>query len=111
MMLANPGVSLTARGARVLGSVLRGGARTVLLRRLLSEIAFGAGIALTLWLIAHFGLRAVGQAFSRIGLGGIILVTLARAPALTCLGLCWWLLAGATGGKHPIKFVWGRMMR
>jgi putative membrane protein len=78
---------------------------------MLSEVAFGAGIAVTLWLIAHFGLQAVGQAFSRIGLRGIILLTLARAPALACLGLCWWLLAGATGGKHPIKFVWGRLMR
>jgi putative membrane protein len=77
----------------------------------LSEIVFTAGIAVTLWLITHFGLHTVGQALSRIGLSGIVLLTLARAPALTFLGLCWWLLAGTAAGKQPLKFVWGRLMR
>lgn len=81
------------------------------MRRLLSELAFAAGLAASVWLGLHLGLRPVGQALSTIGIGGILLVILAHLPTLAVLGLCWWLLAGEAGGLHPMKFVWGRLLR
>jgi putative membrane protein len=80
-------------------------------RRILSEIIFAAGVAATLWLMAHIGLRPIGQALANVGIGGVLLLTLAHAPTVVCLGVCWWLLAGAAGGGHCAKFIWGRLMR
>jgi putative membrane protein len=81
------------------------------LRRLLSELVFAVGLAASVWLLLHLGLRAVGQALSTIGIGGILFLVLAHLPTLTVLGLCWWLLAGEAGGWQPAKFVWGRLLR
>jgi len=81
------------------------------LRPLLSELAFATGLAASVWLLLHLGLHPVGQALSTIGIGGIALVILAHLPTLIVLALCWWLLAGEAGGSHPVKFVWGRLLR
>jgi putative membrane protein len=75
------------------------------------EVAFVAGIAATLWLVGHLGLRPVGQALSNVGVTGILLLALAHMPTLAILGLCWWLLAGEARGVRAAKFVWGRLAR
>jgi putative membrane protein len=80
-------------------------------KRLLTEAAFALAVAATLAFMLHVGLRPIGQALGRIGVGGILLIALAHAPTLTVLGLSWWVLAGDAAGSRPAKFVWGRQMR
>jgi putative membrane protein len=81
------------------------------MKRLLTEAAFALAVAATFAFMLHVGLRPIGQALSRIGFGGILLITLAHAPTLIVLGLSWWVLAGDAAGSRPAKFVWGRQMR
>jgi putative membrane protein len=81
------------------------------LRRIVSEIIFAAALAVTLWFMAHLGFKPIGQALARVGPGGVLLLTLAHAPTVAALGICWWVLAGETAGAKPLNFVWGRMMR
>jgi putative membrane protein len=80
-------------------------------KRILAEAAFAVAVAATFAFMLHVGLRPIGQALSRIGFGGILLITLAHVPTLTVLGLSWWVLAGDAAGSKPAKFVWGRQMR
>jgi glycosyltransferase 2 family protein len=80
-------------------------------RRLLAEAIFAVAVAATFAFMLHVGLRPIGQALERIGIGGILLITLAHAPTLTVLGLSWWVLAGDAAGSQPAKFIWGRQMR
>jgi putative membrane protein len=81
------------------------------LRRLLPEALFAVALAATVGFMLHVGLHAIGQALTKLGVGGILLLALAHAPSLVVLGLSWWLLAGEAGGPKPAKFVWGRLMR
>jgi putative membrane protein len=81
------------------------------LKRFLGELAFAAGLAASIWLVLHLGLRPVGHALATIGVGGVILVSLAHLPTLGVLGLSWWRLAPEGAAAHPAKFVWGRLMR
>jgi putative membrane protein len=81
------------------------------LRRLLGELAFAAGLAATVWLVLHLGLRPVAQALATLGVGGMLLVILAHLPTLVALGLSWWVLAADVDGSHPARFVWGRLLR
>jgi len=81
------------------------------LKRLAAELVFAAGLAASIWLALHLGLRPLGQALGAIGFAGILLVSLAHLPTLAVLGLSWWRLAPEAAGAHPAKFVWGRLMR
>ena len=81
------------------------------MKRLVGELIFVAGLAASLWLVLHLGLKPVGHALASVGVGGILLVTLAHLPTLGALGLSWWLLARDAAGARPAKFVWGRLMR
>jgi putative membrane protein len=81
------------------------------LKRFLTDLVFAAGLAASVWLILHLGLRPVGRALSEIGVGGVLLVALAHLPALALLGLAWGMLAHAARGPQPVKFIWGRVMR
>jgi putative membrane protein len=81
------------------------------LKRLLAELIFAAGLAASVWLVLHLGLKPVGHALATIGVGGILLVTLAHLPTLAALGVSWWLLARDAAGAQPAKFIWGRLMR
>lgn len=81
------------------------------MQRILSEIAFAAGVAATLWLVGHLGLDPVAHALSRVGLIGFLLLALAHIPTLATLGLCWALLGGEVQGVRAIRFVWGRLVR
>jgi putative membrane protein len=81
------------------------------LKRLLSELAFAAGLAASVGLVLHFGLHPVAQALSTIGIGGILLVILAHLPTLGVLAFGWWAVADEAAGARPARFVWGRVMR
>jgi putative membrane protein len=81
------------------------------LKRFTAELVFVAGLAASVWLVLHLGLRPLGQALATIGIGGILLVSLAHLPTLATLGLSWWRLAPDAPGAGPAKFVWGRLMR
>lgn len=82
------------------------------LKRLVAELIFAAGLAASVWLVLRLGLKPVGHALETVGLGGVLLVTLAHLPTLGVLGLSWWLLArDAAGAARPATFVWGRLMR
>ena len=81
------------------------------MRRILTELIFVAGLAATVWLAMHLGLRPVGQALSVIGVGGVLLVALAHLPTLAVLGLAWGMLAREADASPSVKFVWGRLMR
>ena len=81
------------------------------MKRILTELAFAAGLGASVWLVLHLGLRPVGQALSVIGVGGVLLVALAHLPTLAVLGLAWGMLARDVRGAQTAKFIWGRLMR
>ena len=81
------------------------------MKRILAELIFVAGVAATVWLALHLGLRPVGQALSTIGVGGVLVVALAHLPTLVVLGLAWGMLAREARGAELAKYVWGRLMR
>lgn len=85
--------------------------RRARLKRIFAELVFVAGLAASVWLVLHLGLRPVGHALSVIGVGGILLVSLAHLPTLAVLGLGWRALARDAGGSQAWKFIWGRLMR
>jgi len=66
------------------------------------------GIALTVWLIVHFGAPAVAEALRTAGWSGLVAVSAFHLIATTLMGLAWWRL----GGKGPRWiFIWGRLVR
>lgn len=81
------------------------------MQRILGEVAFAAGLAVTLWLVGHLGLQPVEQALARVGVAGVLLLALAHAPTLVTLGLCWALLAGEASEARRARYVWGRSVR
>lgn len=81
------------------------------MKRILTELIFAAGLAASVWLVLHLGLRPVGQALSVIGVGGVLLVALAHLPTLAVLGLAWGMLARDARGPQAATFIWGRLMR
>ena len=81
------------------------------MKRWIGELVFTAGLAASIWLVVHLGLKPLGQALGTIGVLGVVLVTLAHLPTLAVLGLSWWRLAPDAEGARPTKFVWGRLMR
>ncbi len=81
------------------------------LQRLLAELLFAAGLAASIWLLARFGLRPVGEALGVIGPGGILLLALVHLPTLAMLGFAWAMLGREHGSFRPVRFVWARLMR
>lgn len=81
------------------------------MKRFLAELIFVAGLAASAWLVVHLGLRPIGHALATIGVGGVLLVSLAHLPTLVVLGMAWGMLARDARGPQAPKFVWGRLMR
>ena len=81
------------------------------MKRWIGELVFAAGLAASIWLVVHLGLKPLGQALGTIGVLGVILVTLVHLPTLAVLGLSWWRLAPDAEGARPARFIWGRLMR
>jgi len=66
------------------------------------------GIALTVWLIAHFGAPAVAAALKAAGWTGLFAIAAFHLVATSLMGLAWWRLRGS--GRRWI-FVWSRLVR
>jgi len=80
-------------------------------KRTLGQLAFAAGLGVTIWLVLRLGFASVVHALAAIGVGGILLLALAHAPTLVVLGAAWRAAARDAPGASLWTFVWGRMMR
>jgi putative membrane protein len=66
------------------------------------------GLALTVWLIVHFGAPAVAEALRTAGWTGLVAISAFHLIATTLMGLAWWRLRGM--GRRWV-FVWSRLVR
>jgi putative membrane protein len=81
------------------------------IKGILAAVFFAAGVAATLWLLAHFGMPAVRQALGVIGARGVLLLALIHLPTLAVLGLAWSMIGRGHGTYPPVWFVWALLMR
>ena len=66
------------------------------------------GLALTVWLIVHFGAPGVAEALRAAGWGGLIAISAFHLIATTLMGIAWWRLRGT--GRRWV-FIWSRLVR
>ncbi len=81
----------------------------------LLKVALGAvilaGAALTVWLVAHFGLKSVAASLSALGLGGFAAFCGYTLAVFVLLGSAWFVIAPNLPGRLLLAFIFGRLLR
>lgn len=74
-------------------------------------LAAALGAAGVVAAIAYAGADAVGAAAERVGLAGLILISLIHLPAIALTGSAWAVIGSDAAGASPWKFIWARYVR
>jgi putative membrane protein len=75
----------------------------------LVPIATGmAGLAVTAWLVGHFGAEGVARSMLAFGWLGFAIVCLIQLALIAVMGIAWWALLPGTRSWIPM---WGRLIR
>ena len=78
--------------------------------RLITMLAWAAGLVLLTTLLWQGGLGAVLHSVRPIGASGFTAVTAAHLALMAVMGTAWWLLEGRSPARWP-RFAWSRMVR
>jgi putative membrane protein len=70
-----------------------------------------AGVALCIWLVVHFGLEQVGEAFLRAGWQGVLAISAVYFASLILCALAWWALHVKAHSIAALSFLWARWLR
>jgi putative membrane protein len=79
--------------------------------RLGLTLAALVGVAFGVWLVLHFGLQQVGEAFLSAGWQGILAISAVYFASLTLCALAWRALYFAAPPKAVRRFLWVRWLR
>jgi putative membrane protein len=79
--------------------------------RLPRALTLAAGSALVLFLALDAGWNSVADVLVRLGLSGLLIVSVIHLPIIALLGLAWWIIGGNELRAAPLPFITARLVR